>query len=293
MRIGIIGAGKMGECFSRLLLKRNHTISLFDTDSSKASNIADKLECKSTNSIKELAETSDTLIISTPLEITPKVIQETIEKVKDTTLIEIASLKRQTVPALKKAPKNIQTVSIHPMFGPDTIDLQGKTIVTIPVKDSILEKEISKTLFPEANHIELDMDTHDRYMSLILALPYFINIVFLKSLPLDDIKTIKNLAGPTFRTQYALAECILNEDPDFVKSLIADNVYVRDNMNEFIYEFKYLRRLLKNNPQKLGNYFIGVKNAIGFTIDSEKSRRIRNLFLETWYSDDPKGNEHE
>jgi prephenate dehydrogenase len=179
------------------------------------------------------------------------------------------------------------------MFGPDTIDLQSKTIVTIPVKDSVVEKQISKTLFPEATHIELDMDTHDQYMSLILALPYFINIVFLKSLPLDDIEIIKNLGGPTFRTQVALAECILSEDPDFVKSLIVDNVYVRDNMNEFVYEFKYLRRLLKNNPQKLSDYFLGVKNTIGYKIDSENSRRRRNLFLETWYSDDPKGNEHE
>jgi prephenate dehydrogenase len=279
--------------FTRLLLKRNHTLSLYDTDSSKSSNVADKLGCKSSNSIKELAETSDILIICTPLENTPKVIQETIKQVTDITLIEIASLKKKTIPALKKTPKNIQTASIHPMFGPDTIDLRDKTIITIPVKDQRVEKRITKTLFPEANHIVLDMDIHDRYMSLILALPYFINIVFLKSLPIDDIGIIKNLAGPTFRTQYALAECILSEDPDFVKSLIEDNVYVRDNINEFVYEFKYLRRLLKNTPSKLGDYFLEVKNAIGFKNDFENSRRIRNWFLETWSSDDSKGNEHE
>ena len=122
------------------------------------------------------------------------------------------------------------------------------------------------------------MDTHDRYMSLILALPYFINMVFLKCLPVDEIELIKNLAGPTFRTQYALAECILGEDPEFVKSLIVDNVFVRDNMNDFVNEFKYLRRLLKNKPEDLDDYFLKVKNSLG-SFDDEHSRSIRNSFL--------------
>ncbi|TFH13376.1 prephenate dehydrogenase/arogenate dehydrogenase family protein, partial [Candidatus Bathyarchaeota archaeon] len=214
--------------------------------------------------------------------------------VTDTTLIEIASLKKKTVPALKKTPKELQTVSIHPMFGPDTIDLHEKTIITIPVKNLVFEEKVTKSLFPEANHIVLNMDTHDRYMSLILALPYFINMVFLKCLPFEDIGLIKKLAGPTFRTQYALAECILGEDPEFVRSLIEDNVFVRDNLNDFVYEFKYLRRLLKNRPTDLGDYFLGIKNSIGFTNGFEKSRRIRNCFLEyVSLFRNMKGKEHE
>ena len=179
------------------------------------------------------------------------------------------------------------------MFGPDTNDIQGKTIITIPVKDPIREEQITKALFPEANHIVLDVDTHDRYMSLILALPYFINIVFLKCLQEDDIELIKNLAGPTFRTQYALAECILGEDPDFVKSLIEDNIFVRDILNDFVYEFKYLRRLLKSNPSKLGDYFLEVKKSLGFMNGFEDSRRIRNCFLEFWASSNVNGDENE
>ena len=164
--------------FTRLLLEQNHTISLYDTDHTKTRNITEKLRCKSANTIKELAATSDTLIICTPLENTPTVIQETIKQVNNTNIVEIASLKKKTIPALNQAPKHTTTVSIHPMFGPDTNDIQGKTIITIPVKDPIREEQITKALFPEANHIVLDVDTHDRYMSLILALPYFINIVF-------------------------------------------------------------------------------------------------------------------
>jgi len=259
MRIGIIGAGKMGECFTRLLIKRDHTLTLYDIDSAKAYSIAKKLGCNSSNSIQELDKISDALIICTPLEKTPNVIQETMKLITDTTLIEIASLKNKTVTALKKTTKNVQTISIHPMFGPDTEDLHDKTIITIPVKNQIVEEKITKALFPEAKHVLLDMDTHDRYMSIILALPYFINMVFLKCLPVDEIELIKNLAGPTFRTQYALAECILGEDPELVKSLIEDNVFVRDNLNDFVYEFKYLRRLLKNRPSELGDYFLGIK----------------------------------
>ena len=267
--------------FTRLLKKRNHILTLYDTDSTKASIIARKLGCKLSNSIQELSKTTDAMIICTPLENTPNVIEEIKNIVTDTTLIEIASLKKRTVPALKKTSKHVQTISIHPMFGPDTEDLRNKTIIIIPVKNQILEEKITKAIFPEANHIVLDMDTHDRFMSLILALPYFINMVFLKCLPAEDIDLIKNLAGPTFRTQYALAECILGEDPHFVKTIIEDNVFVRDNLNDFVYEFKYLRRLLKNRPRELGDYFMKVKNSLGVTSDFEFSRKIRNNFLES------------
>jgi prephenate dehydrogenase len=265
--------------FTKLLQKRNHKLTLYDIDPSKAIKVANRLGCKTSDSIKELAKITDILISCTPLEATPKIIHDTVNIVTNTTLIEIASLKSKTVPVLKKTRKDIQAVSIHPMFGPDIEDIQGNTIITIPVKNHLLEEKKVKSLFPQANHIVLDMDTHDKYMSLILALPYFINMVFLKCLPMEDIELIKKIAGPTFRTQYALADCIISEDPELVKSLIEDNVFVRDNLNNFVYEFKYLRRLLKNRPKDLRDYFLEVKRSIGQTQGIGNSRRIRNSFL--------------
>jgi prephenate dehydrogenase len=267
--------------FTKLLQKRNHKLTLYDVDHTRAINVANRLGCKTSNSIKELAKVTDILIICTPLETTPKIILDIVNIVNNTTIIEIASLKNKTVPVLKKTRKDIQVVSIHPMFGPDIEDIQGNTIITIPVKNHLLEEKKIKTLFPEANHIVLDMNTHDEYMSLILALPYFINMVFLKCLSVEDINLLKKLAGPTFRTQYALADCIISEDPDFVRSLMEDNVFVRDNLNQFVYEFKYLRRLLKNKPKELRDYIFEVKRLIGYTHGNRNSRKIRNSFLKS------------
>jgi prephenate dehydrogenase len=267
--------------FTHLLKKKNHTLSLYDIDTTKAFDIAKKWGCKSINSLQEITNKTDALMICTPLEKTPEIINEILDFVTDNILIEIASLKKRTVPLLQKSPKSVRTISIHPMFGPDIDNLKDKMIITVPVKNQTFEEKFTKKLFPEANHTILDMDTHDKFMSLILALPYFINLVFLKCLPVGDLDLIKKLAGPTFRTQYALAECILDEEPQFVKSLIEDNVFVRDNLNDFVYEFKYLRRLLKNKPTELNNYFQTVKKSINTPNGFINSRKLRNLFLDS------------
>jgi chorismate mutase/prephenate dehydrogenase len=266
--------------FTRLLTKKNHKITLYDIDKTRTNSIAEKYNSTITDSLQELTQATDITIISTPLGTTPTVIQKTIETMSDGTIVEIASLKKRTVPILQKAPNKVQTVSIHPMFGPNLIDLHNATIVTIPVKDRETETHLSKSLFPEAKHFILDAEKHDKYMSLILALPYFINIVFLKCLPHEEMEMIKTLAGPTFQTQFALAECVLGENPEFVKSLIEDNLYVRDNLNKFIYEYKYLRRLLKSKPWELGDYLFEVRQSMG-SKGPEYSKDIRNIFMES------------
>jgi prephenate dehydrogenase len=140
------------------------------------------------------------------------------------------------------------------MFGPDIDGFEGNTIVVVPVTDEEKETRLASQLFIGADILVSDEDTHDKSMAFILSLPYFMNIVFAKCLPGENLGMIRRLAGPTFKAQLALTQSIAGEDPVLIESLIDENVFAGDLINSFIDELKYLRRLLKSKPWMVSKY---------------------------------------
>jgi prephenate dehydrogenase len=157
--------------------------------------------------------------------------------------------------------------------------IEGQRIIVVPVENRDREKEFAEKIFPEADIMVLDSETHDRSMALILSLPYFMNSVFIRCMVEEDLTLLKKLGGPTFRTQLALANCILGEDPLFVKSLIEENAYADDIITNYIDELKCFRRILKSESRKIVDYYQENKDKMESDSDFYNARSIRNLFL--------------
>jgi prephenate dehydrogenase len=267
--------------FIKLLSNQGHELNIFDTDTSLAGNIAAETGSSAYNSIQDLLSESDTIIICTPIGITPEIIEEVSSNTsRDLRVVEISSIKNQTVLALERNSEKITPLSLHPMFGPDVDSIEGQRIVIVPVIDRDREEKFTRELFPGADIMVLDAETHDRSMALILSLPYFMNSVFLRCMVDEDLTLLRKMGGPTFRTQLALAHTILGEDPLFVESLIEDNVYAGDILTKYIDELKYLRRMLKSRPKKLVEYYEENKEEMKSDPEFSNARHIRNLFLQ-------------
>ena len=267
--------------FIKLLSKKGRTLNIYDVNSNLAARIADETGSNAHSSIQCLLTASETVILCTPIGITPGIIDEVSSKAEeDLNVVEISSIKNQTVLALQRNSEKISPLSVHPMFGPDVESLDGQRIVVVPVVDSDKEEQLTRELFPGAEILVLDTETHDRAMALILSLPYFMNSVFLRCMVDEDLSLLREIGGPTFRTQLALAHCILGEDPLFVESLIEDNVYAGDILTKYIDELKYLRRMLKSRPQKLVDYYKDNRKEMESDPEFSNARIIRNLFLQ-------------
>jgi prephenate dehydrogenase len=173
---------------------------------------------KAFSSVPEFIAASDTVVICTPISVTSQIIDDISRLAKNKiNIVEISSLKNQSVLALRKRSGTIFPVSVHPMFGPDVETFEGKTIIVVPVIKQQREEELAKELFPGANIIILDSETHDRSMALILSLPYFMNSVFMKCMANQDVTLLRKIGGPTFKPQLALAHCILEKDNKKIK----------------------------------------------------------------------------
>jgi len=239
--------------FTHFLKQENNNIKLFDIDSIRLNKIAEKLDVIATKNVSEAIAKADFVILCTPIQNTIKEIQiVSAEMKKNAVLCEITSLKSKIIPELKQAMSKdgIQPLSIHPMFGPDVETIDKQNIILIPILNVEKEIKLIKLLFPKANLIITEVEDHDSLMASILSLPYFMNLVFAKTLPHNQIKLLKQMAGPTFSVQLALSQSIVGESPQLIRSLINENIFAKEAMLQFIDESKYLFRLLKNNPKK-------------------------------------------
>jgi len=267
MKIAVLGgAGRMGRWFVHYFISRGHMIIISDVklDEARAFAKATSLELAKNNI--EAAKKADLIMVSTPIQVTPKVIHEIIPHVrKGTVVAEISSFKAHLLKNLAEITRinmGILPLSIHPLFGPGTQKLEGKKIAVIPILNAEAEKKLVKELFPEASLIVVDAEEHDRAMALTLSLTHFINIAFVSILSKENLKLLKKLEGPTFKLQRILAESIMTEDPSLQASIQLDNKYA----------YKYL------------NKFLSKAETIGKWISDKEEEKITKLCNDLWSS---------
>jgi len=194
---------------------------------------------------------ADFILLCTPVKETPKVIKSILPDMKDGSILcEIASVKLKVLEALKTAQDlRVQPISIHPMFGPDVERIEGQTIILVPVLEPEKEERIVRELFSKNEILIMDANMHDSYMASILSLSYFVNLTFVKSISNMDLGLLRRLAGTTFTVQLALAQSVVEESPELIESLINENVYAKEEINKFIDDSRYIRRMLKKESK--------------------------------------------
>jgi len=194
---------------------------------------------------------SDLVVVSVPIGATAGVIKNVAGYMsKGSTLVEIASLKSGVYEALIEASKlGLVTLSIHPMFGPSATSLEDKTIALVPVSEVESEVKRAKHLFPGASIIPTDLETHDRSMSLILSLPYLINIALAGTLKEEDLLLLRRLAGTSFTLQYVLVQSISAEKSGLIHALLSENRFLREYVDRFVDNISLILEALDSNEQ--------------------------------------------
>ncbi|MEM1581257.1 MAG: prephenate dehydrogenase/arogenate dehydrogenase family protein [Candidatus Bathyarchaeia archaeon] len=248
MLVAIIGgAGKMGMWFAKYFLRRGMNVIISDVKADRAKYAAEHLGVKLAEDNIEAARIADLLLISTPISVTPKVLVEILPELEERTIIvEISSLKSKVLPVLREvAKRGLKILSLHPLFGPGAQEMFGERIALIPVNNQVLEENLAKNFFPEAEIITVDCELHDKVMALTLALTHFVNIAFASVISEEDTRMLRRLGGTTFTLQLTLCEAVISEDPLLYASIQMDNEHVANYLDKFMSRAMKLESIVK------------------------------------------------
>ncbi len=182
-----------------------------------------------------LAE-ADLVIVSVPVGATVIVIRSAIKHMRrDATIMEIASLKTGIHEEMVKASGlGFNALCVHPMFGPSATSLKDKTVAVIPVSDPESEKKQAEAIFPEALVVPVKAENHDRLMSLILSLPYLVNLALAGALKDEDLNLLRTLSGTSFALQYTLIQSVSSETTSLVHALLSENQHLIGSVEKFL-----------------------------------------------------------
>jgi len=253
MRVTIIGgAGRMGRWLVYYFSSKGYEIIISDLKLEKAKALAETAGVKLARNNVEAVKDADLIVVSTPIQVTPKVINEIKPYVKEGAIVtEISSLKSNVVETMAKiAELSVRPLSIHPLFGPGAQKLAGKKIAVIPIVNSDAEMKLAKELFPEAEIIAAGAEEHDRAMGLSLSLTHFINIVFASIVGEEDIETLKRLGGTTFTLQLTLAESVMTEEPALHVAIQMENEYASQCLDKFLSRANTIRAWITDKDKE-------------------------------------------
>jgi prephenate dehydrogenase len=241
----------MGLWFTEYFAQRGLRVSAYDVNRKTLSDFG---SVRVARGIDDCVKDADLVIICVPVQITPKIINVCLKRMKDGAIIsEISSVKHRTFRALKKVPANLRPLCIHPMFGPGESYKMQHRMLLVPVRNEEAELKVVHEIFENASVKVLpDAKTHDRSIAVVLGLTYFANIVFAKVVSAGNIPMYKQVSGTTFGLQSLLAESILTNDPDLIAAILHENPYAKKYIKQYLNEASGVAKMASaENSKKL------------------------------------------
>jgi len=245
--IAIIGAaGNMGRWFTNYFIRGGYHVKIYDKRKKDAETLAKEVGAEYTTTLKRCIHNSDVVFLSIPIEATPQMLVKIGRIVESGVLLaEISSIKSPIISALKRLPKQITPLSLHPLFGPGLTDLRFGRIIVVKVIDLEREAELARQLFPEANFVKCDAEEHDVMMAYSLTLPYFMNLAFGLSISKLDIAKLRQFAGTTLTVQLDLLEATIQSSKHLLFPIIVANPYSKEVVKGYLEAVKAISRFVK------------------------------------------------
>jgi prephenate dehydrogenase len=218
------GTGETGSWFARYFKEKGFNVAVWGPSGKVA--VAERLGVRyAHDKIKEATE-SDIVLVSVLVEKTVEVIREVAPRMHAGSLImDVTSVKSGPVKAMKTyAPKGVEVLGTHPMFGPTMPSLRGQTIILTPVPGKS-EKwlPVIQSLFEaDGARIEiLEADEHDEIMAVVQALTHFAYIGIGAALrALDfDVERSRKFMSPVYEIMIDFVGRILDQNPELYAAI--------------------------------------------------------------------------
>jgi prephenate dehydrogenase len=218
------GTGETGSWFARYFKEKGFDVTVWGP--SGKVEVAKRLGVRYALDMMAEVEKSDIVLVSVTIEKTVQVIREVAPHMHPGSLImDVTSIKSGPVKAMKTyAPKGVEVLGTHPMFGPTMASLAGQTIILTPVEGKTGKwLSIMQSLFlSDGAHVEiLDAEEHDEIMAVVQALTHFAYIGIGAALrTLDfDVQRSRRFMSPVYEIMIDFVGRILDQNPELYASI--------------------------------------------------------------------------
>ncbi len=281
MKILIIGGtGETGRWFAKFYKKHGFDVAIWGVN--KRKDIAQELGVQFADDLDNEINTSGIVMVSVPINITEKTIQEIAPKMKaGSLLMDITSIKTGPLEAmLKYAPADVEILGTHPMFGPSIPDIRGQIVIFTHVEGRCQRWfTIIKSLYEDNGaHIEvMDAAQHDKMMAVIQGLTHFayisIGAVF-RELEFD-VANSRRFMSPMYDIMLDLVGRILGQNP-YLYAMIQMNPEVARVHKAYIAQCNLMADIVKKKDIE-GFVSLMKKAAVHFGDTESALRRSEKL----------------
>jgi prephenate dehydrogenase len=254
------GSGGMGQVFGKYFKQHGFKVTLFARNKNRLKQVAEVLGLAYEIDLKKSVENADIVMVSIPIHSTLDMIQTIAPLMKKNSLIfDIASIKEEICKKLDEVHKKypINTLSIHPMFGPGITNMKNYNIIVIKIGgtehyDSKVKEFLKIFSSDGLILIETTPKVHDSRIALTLGAPHMFNILFLNLLKRtkEPLNELTQYTGTTFLLQKVFAESIIQREMEmFGEIQIENNSFhkILDIFEDLVREYKLL---IKNKDIK-------------------------------------------
>ncbi len=284
MKILIIGGtGETGRFFAKFYKKHGFDVAIWGINKKK--DIALELGVQFADELDEEIKSSDVVMISVPINITEKTIEEIAPKMHaGSLLMDITSIKKGPIEAMvKHAPADIEILGTHPMFGPSIPDIRGQIVIFTPIEGRCAKwfPVIRKLYEDNGAHIEImDAVEHDKMMAVVQGLTHFayisIGAVF-RELEFDVVNS-RRFMSPMYDIMLDLVGRILGQNP-YLYAMIQMNPEVAKVHRAYIEQCNLLADMVKKKDVES---FVGLmKKASAHFGDTESALRRSEKLIGT------------
>ena len=200
------------------------------------------------------ASDADIVVVSLPIDVTPKVIREIGPKMKNGSLfMDVTSVKVEPSRIMEEvAAPGVEVLPCHPMFGPRVRTLDGQVVVLTPLEEGKWYPKILKFLESENTRVIITKpEIHDRMMSIVQGLTHFTYIciaVTIEKLNVD-VKESRKFASPIYNLMLDMVARITAQNPYLVYSIQTKNSYIQETHETFLESFNDLRAMITNENE--------------------------------------------
>lgn len=196
--------------------------------------------------LQTLIPACKTILFSVPLGDAPKIIQEIApQALPGQLLVDNSSLKSAAMQALQThAPKGVETLGIHTMFGPKTQHLSKNNVLWIPTESSGAKAQALQDLFYKFGaQISLcSPQEHDKQMAVHQNLEHVHALAMAKLLatnPPPQGQQQDNFCTPNSKATLSTVQRILGQDPHLLAEIQRNNPHALPVLKRYVENIQF------------------------------------------------------
>ena len=246
MNVGIIGGSDgLGKTLI-YYFRDDFEVYITGRDHKKGKQVADEMNVNYIESNEGLANISDILVISVPIQHTCDVIREVAPFMKSgSVMVDVTSVKEGPTKTMGEVlPDSVEYIPTHPVFGPRTTRLDNQVIVlTADRKGKWYSKVYEYLASKNMRIIETTAEKHDFMMSIVQVLTHFSFISTASAIEKlsVDISETEDYESPIYNLMIDMIARIVSQNPYLtynIQSMNSNGNKVRNALAEAVLELR-------------------------------------------------------